>query len=106
MNFSLSSTQRGTVAYSRPEYDVSSTNLSLEYIEQLQDLELRNLCGKINIRSAQHTSFSVIGMAATISFGLMCILCSYAIRPLFTWTQRRIGHGIYKTQEWTESFTL
>jgi hypothetical protein len=107
MNVSLSSTQRGTVAYSRPgQYDVSSTNSSLQYIEQPQDPELRNLCGRIKIRSAQHTSFSVIGMAATISSGLMCILCSYAIRPLFTWTQRRTGHGIYKTQEWTESSTF
>jgi hypothetical protein len=83
MNVSLSSTQRGTVAYSRPsQYEVSSTNSSLQYIEQPQDPELRNLCGRIKIRSARHTSFSVIGMAATISSGLMCILCSYAIRPI------------------------
>jgi hypothetical protein len=94
-------------SYSRPsQYDVSSTNSSLQYIEQPQDPELRNLCGRIKIQSARHTSFSVISMAATISFGVMCILCSYAIRPLFTWTQRRTGHGIYKTQEWTDSSTF
>jgi hypothetical protein len=107
MNVSLSSTQRGTVAYSRPsQYDVSSTNSSLQYIEQPQGPELRNLCGRIKIRSARHTSFSVTGIAATIAFGVMCILCSYAIRPLFTWFQRRTRHGIYKTQEWTDSSTL
>lgn len=107
MNVSLSSTQRGTLAYSRPsEYDVSSTNSSLQYIEQPQDPELRNLCGNIKIRSARHTSFSVIGMAATISFGLVCILCSYVIRPLFTWMQRHTGHGFYKTKEWMESSTF
>ncbi|KAH7066435.1 hypothetical protein BKA63DRAFT_557922 [Paraphoma chrysanthemicola] len=104
MNVTLASTQRGTVAYSRPsQYDVSSTNSSLQYIEQPQDPELRNLCGRIKMRSAHHNSFSVFGMAATISFGLMCILCSYVIRPLFTWTQQRTGHGIYKGQEWTDS---
>jgi hypothetical protein len=107
MNVSLSSTQRGTVAYSRPtEYDVSSTNSSLQYIEQPQDPELRNLCGSIKIWSTRHTSFSVIGMTATISFGLMCILCSYAIRPLFTLIQRLTGRGIYKTREWTDSSTF
>jgi hypothetical protein len=45
-------------------------------------------------------------MAATVSFGVMCILCSYAIRPLFTWTHCCARHGTYKTKEWTGSSTF
>lgn len=107
LNVSLSTTQRATVAYSRPsQYDINTGNSSLQYIEKPQDPELGKLCSKIKIRSARHTSFSVVGMAATISFGIACILGSYAIRPFFGWIQRRTGHGIYKAQEWTESSTL
>jgi hypothetical protein len=94
-------------SYRRPsQYDVSSTNSSLQCVEQPQDPELCNLCDRIKIQSAPHTSFPIISMAATVSFGVMCILCSYAIRPLFTWTHCCARHGTYKTKEWTGSSTF
>jgi hypothetical protein len=95
------------VTYSRPsEYDVGGGKTVLQYIEHPQDPALRSLCGKIKIRSSRHTSFSVFSLIATVLFGLSCILSSFVIRTIFTFLQRRTGHGLYKSQEWAETSTF
>lgn len=104
MNVSLANTQRSIVAYGRRnEYDVGGGVSSLHYIDQPQDPEMRSLCDKMKVRSTRHTSFSVLAMAATITFGLFCILSNLVVRKLFRCLQRRTGHGNYKAQEWCDA---
>jgi hypothetical protein len=104
MNVSLSNTQRGTVTYSRPsEFDVGGGVSSLQYMEHPQETELRNLCDKVKLRSATHTSFSVLAMAVTITAGILCILSNFVLRKMVSCLQHRTGQGLYKSQEWIDS---
>jgi hypothetical protein len=104
MNVSLSNTQRGTVTYSRPsEFDIGGGVSSLEYMEHPQEMELRRLCEQVKMRSATHTSFSVLAMAVTVALGVLCILSDFIVRRVVFFFQRRTGHGIDKHQQWTGS---
>lgn len=81
MNVSLSNSQRGTVTYSRPsEFDIGGGVSSLEYMEHPQETELRRLCEQVKVRSATHTSFSVLAMAVTIALGVLFILSDFVAR--------------------------
>lgn len=104
MNVSLTNVQRGAVAYSRPsQYDVGGGNLSVHFIEQPQDPELRSLCDKILMRSSKHSSFSVFAMSATVLVAVLSMLLDRGIRRAFAWYHRRTGHGSYKTREWRDN---
>lgn len=104
MNVSLANTQRGVVSYGRRgQYDIGGGVSSLQHIEAPQDPSLRSLCDKIKVRSARHTSFSIAAMVITIVLGLLCIFLDIVVRKLFTWFQRRTGHGMYKSQEWSDT---
>ncbi|KAJ8105583.1 hypothetical protein OPT61_g10087 [Boeremia exigua] len=105
MNVSLANTQRGVVAYGRrSQYDVGGGGVSnLKYLELPEDPDMRGLCDKIRVRSARHTSFSVVAIAVTIAVGLLCILSDFIIHKLFACFQRRTGHGSYKEKEWSST---
>lgn len=104
MNVSLSNSQRGTVTYSRPsEFDIGGGVSSLEYMEHPQETELRRLCEQVKVRSATHTSFSVLAMAVTIALGVLFILSDFVARRVVFFFQRRTGHGNDKHQQWTDS---
>jgi hypothetical protein len=104
MNVSLSNTQRGTVTYSRPsKFDIGGGVSGLEYIEHPQETELGRLCEQVKVRSATHTSFSVLAMAVTIALGVLCILSEFIVRRVLFFFQRRTGQGIDKHQQWADS---
>jgi hypothetical protein len=72
-------------------------------MEHPQETELRRLCDQVKVRSANHTSFSVLAMAVTIVLGVLCILSDFVVRKAVFFFQRRTGHGIDKHQQWTDS---
>ena len=59
------------------------------------------------IRSREHTSFSVFGLAFIFVTGGLIALISYILGPLFEWMDRRWHRsGLRKDYEWTSNDTV
>jgi hypothetical protein len=104
MNTSLAVLQRSATTFVRPaEFIAGSGNSSLQYIEEPYEKEMQMLCHKVKMRSAEFTSFSVLGLFLTLSIGILIMLANGAIPVLVASWQRRTGQGGYKRLEWIES---
>jgi hypothetical protein len=104
MNTTLSSLQRGTIAYARPpEFDVGPGISSKNHIAPVQDKEMQQLCKKMKARSPIHMSFSVLGLFVTISVGLFLIVCYNVIPKIVGSFQKKTGTGQHKRLEWIET---
>ncbi|KAK8016812.1 Cytochrome p450 protein [Apiospora rasikravindrae] len=60
----------------------------------------RSLCQNQKIRSAQYTSFAVLGMAITYCTGALIIFISFIITPALRHLQRRGRYSKYALLEW------
>jgi hypothetical protein len=58
------------------------------------------------IKSTDYTSFSVLGLALTLSLGGIFIVVSYILEPVALLIQRRKKHKGYALLEWTLNETL
>lgn len=104
MNVTLAMFQRAAATFSRPtEVDIGGGTSNFQHITLPQSPDLRSLCGKIKIKSAEHTSYSVTAMAIVTAVGFICILSNHFVQKSVLYVQRRTGHGKYKRSEWSSS---
>ena len=107
MSVSLSEIQRATVAFAQPpDFDIGSGMPVHKYIEEPTDETTRLLCHKIEVKSAAHTSLSVLGLFLTLSVGLLLIVLSLCVPMLVSYSQKYTGRGLHKRLEWIETSTF
>lgn len=58
------------------------------------------------IRSSKYISFSLFGLYFTFAVGVLIILVSYLLEPIFKCLARRRKYEVYKYHEWTGNETL
>jgi hypothetical protein len=104
MNTSLAVMQGLASNFARPEEFVAGSGVSsLQYIAEPDDPNLRLLCHKVKLRSAEFTSFSVLRLFLILSFGILIMVANGAVPSLAALWQHRMGQAGYKRLEWIES---
>ncbi|KAI1123655.1 hypothetical protein F5Y10DRAFT_285832 [Nemania abortiva] len=68
--------------------------------------EFQKLCENQKIRSTAYGSFSLFGLFFTLTVGLLLILVSYLLEPIFEWLHKRKGYKEYAYLEWVTGATL
>ncbi|KAI1734534.1 hypothetical protein F4680DRAFT_470779 [Xylaria scruposa] len=68
--------------------------------------ELKKLCRNQKIRSTAYASFSLFGLFFTLATGLLIILVSYLLEPIFEWLHKRKESSQYPYLEWVTNATL
>ncbi|KAK7717432.1 hypothetical protein SLS64_002924 [Diaporthe eres] len=66
----------------------------------------RDICNNQKIRSTKHVSFSLFGLYFTLVTGVLIIIISYVLEPIFECLYRRRKYREYTFLEWTTSETL
>ncbi|KAL9620580.1 MAG: hypothetical protein Q9160_004941 [Pyrenula sp. 1 TL-2023] len=89
-----------------------------KYIEKPSTKEAKHLCSnqksphssssdsKQKVKSASHTSFSVLGLSVTFVLGGIIVLLELTIEPIFRFVSRRKRNGLYQRLEWITNETL
>jgi hypothetical protein len=104
MNTTLSLAQLSTLSFARvPEFDVGPGVSAHKYVVAPNDTAESQLCHKMKARSAQHTSFSVLGLSLTLFLGLLLIALNLILPKTVAYLQTRTGKGMHKRLEWIES---
>ncbi|KAJ0110219.1 hypothetical protein J7T55_000651 [Diaporthe amygdali] len=67
---------------------------------------MESLCHNQKILSTDYTSFSLFGLYFTFALGVLIILVSYLLEPIFEYLVRRRKYEEYKYLEWTGNETL
>ncbi|KAK7736866.1 hypothetical protein SLS63_003215 [Diaporthe eres] len=67
---------------------------------------LASLQAAVKIRSTKHVSFSLFGLYFTLVTGVLIIIISYVLEPIFECLYRRRKYREYTFLEWTTSETL
>ncbi|KAF2670197.1 hypothetical protein BT63DRAFT_231540 [Microthyrium microscopicum] len=68
--------------------------------------EAQDMCRNQKVRSAEFTSFNVLGLVLTLSIGAVFIVTSYSIETACGMIQKRRNKGLYERMEWTTNGTL
>ncbi|KAI0536531.1 hypothetical protein GGR58DRAFT_503168 [Xylaria digitata] len=68
--------------------------------------EFQKLCSNQKIRSTSYGSFSLFGLFFTLTVGLLLILVSYLLEPMFESLHKRKGYKQYAYLEWVAGATL
>ncbi|KAL9114280.1 MAG: hypothetical protein Q9227_001702 [Pyrenula ochraceoflavens] len=77
-----------------------------QYVEEPSNKAAQNICENQKVRSASHTSFSVLGLCITLIIGGTIVLLEMTIEHLTRLFQRRSGTTDYHRLEWTANETL
>ncbi|PSN70721.1 hypothetical protein BS50DRAFT_486076 [Corynespora cassiicola Philippines] len=106
-NMSLATLQRRVAEFANPSaFDVSPEVSSIEQIRSNTPTDplLRSLCDLQKIRSSNHYSVSVLGMAIILGVGSVLILLDWVfIQQIFWW---RGGRRLAKRLDWQSTGTL
>ncbi|KAF2868539.1 hypothetical protein BDV95DRAFT_580055 [Massariosphaeria phaeospora] len=104
MNTSLAVMQRAATSFARPaEFNTGPDVSSLKYISEPTDPTMQLLCHRVKMRSAAFTSFSVLAVFLTFSFGLLIMAANGFVPIVVAFWQQRAGQGAYKRLDWAES---
>jgi hypothetical protein len=108
-NVAVAILQLGTSRYAVPLNEtirpgVTTTN----YIVPPDTAEGKSLCGQQKLRTSDHTSFSVFGLAFIIVTGSIIIILSHTVPSLVAQAQRRSGKpkALYRREEWIQNDVL
>ncbi len=108
-NVAVAILQQGTSRYAVPLNEtirpgVATTN----YIVPPDTAEGKSLCGQQKLRTSDHTSFSVFGLAFIIVTGSIIIILSHIVPYLVAQAQRRSGKpkALYRREEWIKDDVL
>ncbi|KAF1988411.1 hypothetical protein K402DRAFT_461837 [Aulographum hederae CBS 113979] len=79
---------------------------TLPWLVRQEDEAAARYCQEQKILSADHTSFSILGLAITLSVGGIVIVLSYTAEPLVQRLQRWRKLDAYSRVEWTTNGTI
>ncbi|KAG6365292.1 hypothetical protein INS49_006901 [Diaporthe citri] len=83
------------------------TDLALDpYMVLPFNSHARDICNNQKIRSTKHVSFSLFGLYFTLVTGVLIIVTSYILEPIFECLYRRRKYREYTFLEWSASETL
>jgi len=106
-NISLAIMQRAVVEYTSPtDIEIRPGLRSLQHIVRPTDPEALRLCGMVKIRSADHTSFRVLGLVLILVLGSGFIVLDFVLARAVGWAQTKTGWRLYKRAEWVDQSTL
>ncbi|RKK82868.1 hypothetical protein BFJ68_g17495 [Fusarium oxysporum] len=105
-NISMALLQRRVVEHaSPPQFRVRGFDAD-EYIIPETSSESLRLCSLQRIKTSQHTSFSVLGLAIIVVTGLLIIIFNVMLVDIVAWFRRKAARGLSQNREWIESETL
>ena len=106
-NISLATMQRAVVEYtSSTDIETGPGLRSLQQIVRPTDPEALRLCGMVKIWSAEHTSFSVLGLVLILVLGSGFIVLDFVLARAVGWARTKTGWRLYKRAEWADQSTL
>ena len=89
--------QRAVVEYTSPtDIEIRAGLRSLQQIVRPTDPEALRLCGMVKIWSAEHTSFSVLGLVLMLVLGSGFIVLGFVLARAVGWARTKTGWRLYK----------
>jgi hypothetical protein len=111
-NVSLATLQRRVTEFASPnEFEIRPGLNSLAQVREPSDPALRDLCTALKLRSSEHISVSVLGMAIILGVGSLLILLDFVlIQQLFwvniLWWRNRSPRRQKRKEDWQATGTL
>jgi hypothetical protein len=108
-NVAVAMLQLGTSRYAVPLSEMIHPGVTTtSYIVPPDTAEGKSLCGQQKLRTSDHTSFSVFGLAFIIVTGSIIIILSHTVPSLVAQAQRRSGKpkALYRREEWIQDDVL
>ena len=95
MNTSLAQLQDGPHGYARGNIDMEE-----KYVAKPETSGLEKLCHRVKVKSADHVSFSALGIFLELALGVLVIVVNMALPWVTGLVQHASGKGEYKRLLW------
>lgn len=106
-NISLASMQANAVAHAAPGNPQIKPGFNLDhFIVPETDVEIKKLCYNQRIRSLNHSSFSVLGLALIVAFSSIIVVTNLSLPSLVHLVRSRNGTVLANHHEWDQDDVL